>query len=335
MMTSQQRFFTVISRNTQSKSYVLSLTECVWDFQSNVLWDTHSHTLLLVTPMFFANLLDQSKGTGHAEIISSSAQSCLTDDSEKSNSNPDTVSSEEKVDHVKNTHKMTPGTPSPVNYNIGTQNSSADNNTRESWTHDKLVEVFQKETAKLLCEKGGHLSNTFQETHTTVSTSEKTSEVQSQGNREFSHAEVIPSSAQSCQTGESEKSSSNPETVSSEEKVEHVKNALEMTPGSVNPAEIKNSLSDNKTEESLTHDKFVEVFQKETAKLLGEKGDHLSNTFQETHTTVSRLNNDDSDTAQSSSASGDNGELCSHDQLVEVFQKETTELLSEINSSDS
>ena len=34
-------FFTGISRNTQSKSYMLSLTECVWDFQNNALWDTH------------------------------------------------------------------------------------------------------------------------------------------------------------------------------------------------------------------------------------------------------------------------------------------------------
>ena len=34
-------FFTAISRNTQSKSYLLSLIECVWDFQNNALWDTH------------------------------------------------------------------------------------------------------------------------------------------------------------------------------------------------------------------------------------------------------------------------------------------------------
>ena len=32
--------FTGISRNTQSKSYMLSLTECVWDFQDNALCDT-------------------------------------------------------------------------------------------------------------------------------------------------------------------------------------------------------------------------------------------------------------------------------------------------------
>ena len=35
------QFFTGISQNTQSKSYMLSLTGCAWDFQNNVLWDTH------------------------------------------------------------------------------------------------------------------------------------------------------------------------------------------------------------------------------------------------------------------------------------------------------
>ena len=35
------QFFAGISRNTQSKSYMLSLTQCVWDFQNNALWDTH------------------------------------------------------------------------------------------------------------------------------------------------------------------------------------------------------------------------------------------------------------------------------------------------------
>ena len=32
--------FTEISRNIQSKSYMLALTEFVWDFQNNALWDT-------------------------------------------------------------------------------------------------------------------------------------------------------------------------------------------------------------------------------------------------------------------------------------------------------
>ena len=36
------QFFTGISTNTQStKIYILSLTECVWDFQNNALLDTH------------------------------------------------------------------------------------------------------------------------------------------------------------------------------------------------------------------------------------------------------------------------------------------------------
>ena len=36
------------SGNTPSESYMLSLTECVWDFQNNALWDTHQHALLIV-----------------------------------------------------------------------------------------------------------------------------------------------------------------------------------------------------------------------------------------------------------------------------------------------
>ena len=39
--TMRWNFFSGISRNTQAKSYMLSLTECVWDFQNNALWDTH------------------------------------------------------------------------------------------------------------------------------------------------------------------------------------------------------------------------------------------------------------------------------------------------------
>ena len=35
------QFFTGISRNTETKSYMLSFTECVWEFRSNALWDTH------------------------------------------------------------------------------------------------------------------------------------------------------------------------------------------------------------------------------------------------------------------------------------------------------
>ena len=35
-----------IPRDTQSKSYMRSLTECVRDSQNNALWDTHKHVLL-------------------------------------------------------------------------------------------------------------------------------------------------------------------------------------------------------------------------------------------------------------------------------------------------
>ena len=39
------QLFTGISLNTQSKSYMISLTQCVWEFQNNALWDTHWHAL--------------------------------------------------------------------------------------------------------------------------------------------------------------------------------------------------------------------------------------------------------------------------------------------------
>ena len=35
------QFFTGITRNTQWKSYMLSLTEFVLEFHINALWDTH------------------------------------------------------------------------------------------------------------------------------------------------------------------------------------------------------------------------------------------------------------------------------------------------------
>ena len=34
------QFFTGIPRITQSNSYMLSLTECCWEFQNDALWDT-------------------------------------------------------------------------------------------------------------------------------------------------------------------------------------------------------------------------------------------------------------------------------------------------------
>ena len=42
MLTSTHNaIFHWIFKNTQSKSYMISLTECVWDFQKIALWDTH------------------------------------------------------------------------------------------------------------------------------------------------------------------------------------------------------------------------------------------------------------------------------------------------------
>ena len=35
------QFFTGISKTTQFKSHMLSITECVWEFRNNVLWDAH------------------------------------------------------------------------------------------------------------------------------------------------------------------------------------------------------------------------------------------------------------------------------------------------------
>ena len=40
------QFFTGISRNTQS-THMLLLTECIWEFQNNALWDTLQHALLV------------------------------------------------------------------------------------------------------------------------------------------------------------------------------------------------------------------------------------------------------------------------------------------------
>ena len=39
------QFFSGISSNIKAID-MLSLTECVWDFQNNALWDTHQHALL-------------------------------------------------------------------------------------------------------------------------------------------------------------------------------------------------------------------------------------------------------------------------------------------------
>ena len=36
------QFFAGFSKNTQPQSYILSLTECVWVFRNNALWDAHA-----------------------------------------------------------------------------------------------------------------------------------------------------------------------------------------------------------------------------------------------------------------------------------------------------
>ena len=40
------QIITGTSRRTRSKSYMLSLTEYVWKFRNNALWDTGQHALL-------------------------------------------------------------------------------------------------------------------------------------------------------------------------------------------------------------------------------------------------------------------------------------------------
>ena len=39
------QFFIGISRNIQSKYYQLSLTDCLWEFRNDALWDTPLHVL--------------------------------------------------------------------------------------------------------------------------------------------------------------------------------------------------------------------------------------------------------------------------------------------------
>ena len=45
IMACKQHSHNEISRNTPSKSYMLSWTECVWDNQNKALWDTRQHAL--------------------------------------------------------------------------------------------------------------------------------------------------------------------------------------------------------------------------------------------------------------------------------------------------
>ena len=54
-------FFTGVSRITQSKSFMLSLTECVWDFQNDVLWDSHEHALFMFVECYIPIQIIESK----------------------------------------------------------------------------------------------------------------------------------------------------------------------------------------------------------------------------------------------------------------------------------
>ena len=44
---SQTAIFPGISKKSVSKSHMLSLTVCVWEFLNNALWDSHEHALLV------------------------------------------------------------------------------------------------------------------------------------------------------------------------------------------------------------------------------------------------------------------------------------------------
>ena len=55
------QFFIGISRNTQSKYYELSLTECLWEFRNDALWDTHLHVLLCGSEIIIVRLFNREK----------------------------------------------------------------------------------------------------------------------------------------------------------------------------------------------------------------------------------------------------------------------------------
>ena len=67
------QFLSGISRNTQSRSDMLSLptsgksrhlAECVWDFQNDVLWDTHQNA-----PLLFAQATKQALCHAHTSLV--------------------------------------------------------------------------------------------------------------------------------------------------------------------------------------------------------------------------------------------------------------------------
>ena len=65
------QFLSGISRNTQSMSYMLSLTVCDWEFQNIALWDTNLYALMkMISFRGYGNLMRilQYPRKGHAEF---------------------------------------------------------------------------------------------------------------------------------------------------------------------------------------------------------------------------------------------------------------------------
>ena len=69
------QYFTGISRNAQSKSYMLSLTECVWELQNNALWDTHYHAI--VANKFYLKILGINQSCSYFCNKQKSIHKCL------------------------------------------------------------------------------------------------------------------------------------------------------------------------------------------------------------------------------------------------------------------
>ena len=72
LKTSHNAIFTVIFRNTQSKSHMLSLTGCVWEFRNNALWDTHYHVILIVISINLNRWIDEYQQIKSAKIMEGS-----------------------------------------------------------------------------------------------------------------------------------------------------------------------------------------------------------------------------------------------------------------------
>ena len=55
----QRNFSLELSETFSQNSYMLSLTECVWEFRNNALWDTHHHAVIKMQtiPLFGGGIL--------------------------------------------------------------------------------------------------------------------------------------------------------------------------------------------------------------------------------------------------------------------------------------